>query len=883
MPVLTLILSHTHAMMLSLKSLCVPCAAKCLRPVCSVPGRLPSARNVTLPSPPASVSTHRHTLVAQPRPRASWHRAAATAAAGSAEAINDPSVDNRIPVTVRGLTKLLFCMLPCLAYLAPRAVFQVITGFLGSGKTTLLNNILTQNHGRRIAVIENEASAGLWLRPSIASHCRTGCDGPPIVFGEIDIDSELVVKQEVVEGSRDTVMQLSNGCLCCTVRDDLIQALNRLVGGAAAAGTGYQEQQAERAYDRRSEFDHIVIETTGLANPAPIISSFFMDRSLPDKWVGQAGGVEVERRVKLDGVVTVVDAKHVSRHLDTPKEAGVVNEAVEQIAFADRILLNKTDLVDAASLGPLEARLQAINKMATITRAQRAQVSQLGAAGRRIRAQGLVEVDYVLGVGGFDLENVERELNITLQWVRPAHASPSSSSAAATAAAAGVAAAAAAASHGICALATATAMTMTMTMTMTTTIMTTTTRGQTAPMRATNTSTAMPAAGGSPGFELHHDHHHHDHDHTGPDCTHESHQHQHSHGQAALVEKHDDKVTSVSLLLEGDMDLDKVNYSLGLLLETRAEDIYRMKGLLSISGSDYRYVYQGVHQIFEGTPDRKWRDGEKRCCKMVFIGRELDQEAFKEAFTFCLTGTLLVLRELFDPHSRFKPYIKARDMVRRILEYQSYLGAVLEGHVNLQLEFTIKEMLGSANVTLDDLKYGCAVIPIFDMSNHKRKCAHTTTALEGGDDVSVVIGEDVEADMELCYPYTPDMRDDHGVLNYGFLPDPEDPPRLLQVDHPEYSPSDSNKPLSEEPFEADSADGYLSEMDRLTKLLDDIQQVDANFDEAAWPASGTDYVFDMLMGLKQRRREAIRYEVARLTSKLEALSAGRQQGDINHG
>ncbi|KAL6757213.1 CobW/HypB/UreG, nucleotide-binding domain-containing protein [Haematococcus lacustris] len=195
---------------------------------------------------------------------------------------------------------------------------------------------------------------------------------------------DLLTKQHVVEGSQDTVMQLSNGCLCCTVRDDLIQALNRLVGGAAAAGLDALAQ-AQRTnslrravqYDRCSEFDHIVIETTGLANPAPIISSFFMDRSLPDK-------------VKLDGVVTVVDAKHVSRHLDTPKEAGVVNEAVEQIAFADRVLLNKTDLVrcssssimdeagerasgQAGSLGPLEARLQAINKMATITRAQRAQ------------------------------------------------------------------------------------------------------------------------------------------------------------------------------------------------------------------------------------------------------------------------------------------------------------------------------------------------------------------------------------------------------------------------------------------------------------------------------------------------------------------------------
>ncbi|KAJ9533990.1 hypothetical protein QJQ45_027091 [Haematococcus lacustris] len=240
---------------------------------------------------------------------------------------------------------------------------EVITGFIGSGKRatavhstttpacflcaclkTLLNNILTQNHGRRIAVIENEASARLCLRPSIASHCRTGVRWWPcmiavwcLLHGDNNIDSELVVKQEVVEGSRDTVMQLSNGCLCCTVRDDLIQALNRLVGGAAAAGLDALAQAQRTSSLRR------------------------------------AVQVEAGSRVKLDGVVTVVDAKHVSRHLDTPKEAGVVNEAVEQIAFADRTLLNKTDLVDTASLGSLEARLQAINKMATITPSQRAQ------------------------------------------------------------------------------------------------------------------------------------------------------------------------------------------------------------------------------------------------------------------------------------------------------------------------------------------------------------------------------------------------------------------------------------------------------------------------------------------------------------------------------
>jgi G3E family GTPase len=131
----------------------------------------------------------------------------------------------------------------------------------------------------------------------------------PLPSSQIDIDSELVVKQEILEGTSDTVMQLSNGCLCCTVRDDLITALNSL-------------------WARRSEFDHIIIETTGLANPAPIISSFYMDANLPD-------------RVRLDGVVTVVDAKHVTRHLDVDKGETIVNEAVEQIAYADRLLLNK--------------------------------------------------------------------------------------------------------------------------------------------------------------------------------------------------------------------------------------------------------------------------------------------------------------------------------------------------------------------------------------------------------------------------------------------------------------------------------------------------------------------------------------------------------------
>eukprot|EP00877_Chromochloris_zofingiensis_P010130 jgi/Chrzof1/5370/Cz16g00110.t1 len=155
---------------------------------------------------------------------------------------------------------------------------------------------------------------------------------------------------------------LTNGCLCCTVREDLVKVLNNL-------------------WKRKSEFDHILIETTGIANPGPIISSFYMDQQLPD-------------RVRLDGVVTVVDAKHVERHLNEEKQDDTVNEAVEQIAYADRIVLNKTDLVEPSYLTDLTSRIRAINDMASISATRRSQVP----------------VDYVLGVGGFDLDKIGEEV-----------------------------------------------------------------------------------------------------------------------------------------------------------------------------------------------------------------------------------------------------------------------------------------------------------------------------------------------------------------------------------------------------------------------------------------------------------------------------------------
>ncbi|XP_042478607.1 COBW domain-containing protein 1-like [Macadamia integrifolia] len=217
-----------------------------------------------------------------------------------------------------------------------RVPATIITGFLGSGKTTLLNHILTADHGKRIAVIENE-------------------------FGEVDIDGSLVAAKTT--GAEDIVM-LNDGCLCCTVRGDLVRMISELVK------------------KKRGKFDHILIETTGLANPSPIIQTFYAE----DK---------IFNDVKLDGVVTLVDAKHAGFHLDEVKPKGVVNEAVEQIDYADRIIVNKTDLVTEPETASLIQRIKDINGMAHLKRTQ----------------FGKVDLDYVLGIGGFDLERIESAVN----------------------------------------------------------------------------------------------------------------------------------------------------------------------------------------------------------------------------------------------------------------------------------------------------------------------------------------------------------------------------------------------------------------------------------------------------------------------------------------
>ncbi|MEL6399974.1 MAG: GTP-binding protein [Cyanobacteria bacterium J06626_4] len=309
----------------------------------------------------------------------------------------------------------------------------VLTGYLGAGKTTLLNRILTYEHGKKVAVIVNE-------------------------FGEVGIDNQLVIDAD------EEIFEMNNGCICCTVRGDLIRIIGNLM-------------------KRRDKFDHLVIETTGLADPAPVIQTFFVDE-------------DMQGRLNLDAVVTVVDAKHIHDHWEA-------DEAQEQIAFADVILLNKTDLVSEAGLEALEARIHTMNAMAKVYRTRDA----------------AVEMDTILGVNAFDLN---RALEVDPDFL---------------------------------------------------------------------------------GEDAH---------------------------------EHDETVGSIALVEAGELDGEKLNAWLSELLQTRGPDIFRTKGILNIAGEDQRFVFQGVHMLFDGRADRPWKSTETRKNELVFIGRNLDETQLREDFRACL-------------------------------------------------------------------------------------------------------------------------------------------------------------------------------------------------------------------------------------------------------
>ncbi|NJK46614.1 MAG: GTP-binding protein [Pleurocapsa sp. SU_196_0] len=449
----------------------------------------------------------------------------------------------------------------------------VLTGFLGSGKTTLLNRILTENHGQRIAVIENE-------------------------FGEIGVDQDLVIQAD------EEIFEMNNGCICCTVRGDLIRILGQLM-------------------KRRDKFDRILIETTGLADPGPVAQTFFVDDDMRDGF-------------KLDAVVTLVDAKHVLEHIE---EGGAnhADEAVQQIAFADVIVLNKIDLVSEDELDRLETRIRTMNGMAKVYRAKDANV----------------DLRHVLEVGGFDLN---RALELKPAFLEPEYPFE----------------------YG--ALYALEAGTYTLTF-------------QDGPDPAMLLAIIETDGVDQMGFDLTLKAardaavlvyaNRHDDVRIEADGTLEPSRHlynlvledagpkrftleikrpgvyglfsQHAPDEfdmsftqdqtnlKTLIEhnynpahEHDDEVSSVGITIPGDLDGKRFNAWMNHVLTNLGPDIYRMKGILSIKGAANRYVFQGVHMLFDGQPDQPWGN-EPRRNQLIFIGKNLDRVALETGFRACLT------------------------------------------------------------------------------------------------------------------------------------------------------------------------------------------------------------------------------------------------------
>ncbi len=441
----------------------------------------------------------------------------------------------------------------------------ILTGFLGSGKTTLLNRILSEEHGKRIAVIENE-------------------------YGEVGIDQGLVINAD------EEVFEMSNGCICCTVRGDLIRVLGNLM-------------------KRRDKFDYVLVETTGLADPGPVAQTFFMDE-------------EISSEFTLDGIVTLVDAAHIDQQL------GRSDESSEQVAFADVLVLNKTDLVSDEALDNLESRLREMNRMTRIIRAEKAEVP----------------IDTVLNLSAFDLDQMLKrrptflEPEYPFEWSGVYEVEPGKYELKLEEGPDPEMSLVAFANQGF----------------------------SEEELKEGAEASVRLYAEKAKNLEP---------ENTIPYDEHVSLKLQNKGSKSFILDvekaskvglftqhtaeefnmkvlkidsqnnvkeipfkternwvaehEHDDEVGSIAIERFGDVDPEKLNTWMGRLLSEKGVDIFRTKGFISYSGNPRRIVFQGVHMLFTAQPDKEWGN-EPRRNQLVFIGRNLDEKEMQEGFDKCL-------------------------------------------------------------------------------------------------------------------------------------------------------------------------------------------------------------------------------------------------------